>query len=131
MSVTTGTKVEFSLGFDGMHTFANDDSVQFKYGTGLYKSMSSGGGLGAYVLTKLINMAMPKGKGSEVLSGFSSNVASSTHYDVSFTFAYDFSTSDEPNIAGHPSDVIIGGGVDLIVTEGYLGEMSCFLIFAC
>lgn len=131
MSVTTGTKVEFSLGFDGMHTFANDDSLEINVALGGVLDVSIGGGLGAIVLDNTLHSTILQGRGASVLTRFSSNVASSTHYDVSFTFAYDFSTSDEPNIAGHPSDVIIGGGVDLIVTEGYLGEMSCFLIFAC
>eukprot|EP00597_Dinobryon_sp_UTEXLB2267_P017827 CAMPEP_0201113518 /NCGR_PEP_ID=MMETSP0812-20130820/77889_1 /ASSEMBLY_ACC=CAM_ASM_000668 /TAXON_ID=98059 /ORGANISM="Dinobryon sp., Strain UTEXLB2267" /LENGTH=77 /DNA_ID=CAMNT_0047377063 /DNA_START=764 /DNA_END=993 /DNA_ORIENTATION=- len=47
----------------------------------------------------------------------SSTRASSSHYEYSFYFEYDFSTSQDPNIAGHPSDVIVGGGVDLIVNE--------------
>ena len=42
-------------------------------------------------------------------------------YDYSFTFTYDFSTSTDPNIAGHPSDIIIGGGADIIVSEALEG----------
>lgn len=47
---------------------------------------------------------------------------SSTHYEYTFTFEYDFSTSADPNLAGHPSDVIIGGGLDLIVSEAIKGQ---------
>jgi hypothetical protein len=49
---------------------------------------------------------------------------SSTHYEYTFTFTYDFSTSADPNLAGHPSDVIIGGGLDLIVSEAIKGKQS-------
>lgn len=37
------------------------------------------------------------------------------------SFNYAFSTSDDPAIAGHPSDVIVGGGVDLMVNEALQG----------
>ena len=52
----------------------------------------------------------------------SSTRASESHYEYSFTFEYDFSTSSNPLIAGHPSDIIIGGGVDLVVNEAIKGE---------
>jgi hypothetical protein len=54
---------------------------------------------------------------------------SSSHYEYSFTFAYDFSTSADPNLAGHPSDVIIGGGLDLIVSEAIKGLFIHHVIF--
>jgi hypothetical protein len=47
---------------------------------------------------------------------------SSSHYEYTFTFEYDFSTSADPNLAGHPSDVIVGGGLDLIVSEAIKGQ---------
>ena len=57
--------------------------------------------------------------------------ASTTHYEYKFTFDYDFSTSKEPNLAGHPSDVIIGGGVDLIVNEARGGYVCFSYLFLC
>ena len=47
--------------------------------------------------------------------------SSSTH-DYSFHFESSFSTSDNPELAGHPSDVIIGGGVDIVVGEATQGN---------
>ena len=47
--------------------------------------------------------------------------ASDSHYQYSFNFEYDFSTSSDPFIAGAASDVIIGGGVDLVVNEAIEG----------
>eukprot|EP01037_Dinobryon_pediforme_P048235 gene48235-63140_t len=39
---------------------------------------------------------------------------SSTSYEYSISFDYSFSTSADPFTAGHASDIIVGGGVDLI-----------------
>lgn len=47
---------------------------------------------------------------------------SETHYTYSFEFDYDFSTSSDPYLAGHPSDVIVGGGIDIIVSEALEGR---------
>ena len=47
---------------------------------------------------------------------------SESHYTVSINFTYDISTSQNPRIAGHLSDVIVGGGIDLIVSEAIQGS---------
>ena len=47
--------------------------------------------------------------------------ASNQHYDVSLSFSFDISTSTDPNLAGHASDIIIGGGVVLIVSSATKG----------
>ena len=39
------------------------------------------------------------------------NRGSSSTYDFQMTFNYEFSTSSDPNLAGHASDVIVGGGI--------------------
>jgi hypothetical protein len=54
----------------------------------------------------------------------SASRASDSHYEYSFNFEYDFSTSSDPFIAGAASDVIIGGGVDLVVNEAIEGLYS-------
>ena len=46
---------------------------------------------------------------------------SDSHYTVTIDFSYDISTSQDPRIAGHLSDVIVGGGVDPIVSEAIQG----------
>ena len=52
---------------------------------------------------------------------FSTAYGSTSKHDYSFTFDFDFSTSSDPNIAGHPSDIIIGGGIDIYVGEATQG----------
>jgi hypothetical protein len=61
----------------------------------------------------------------------SASRASDSHYEYSFNFEYDFSTSSDPFIAGAASDVIIGGGVDLVVNEaieGFFSKSFCLLM---
>lgn len=47
---------------------------------------------------------------------------SSLSYDYSFNFNIEISTSSNPLIAGHPSDIIMGGGIDLFVNEALEGN---------
>ena len=60
-------------------------------------------------------------KGSVVAPEVTVTRTSETHYAYSFKFSYDFSTSDGAFTAGHPSDVIVGGGIDVIVSEALEG----------
>ena len=55
---------------------------------------------------------------------YATSWGSSSSYDYSFTFDYDFSTSTDPTIAGHPSDVIIGGGIDIMVGQATQGRIN-------
>ena len=79
--------------------------------------------------TIVFGYALPRIEGSALAtttSSYSSDTSferlSSSEYGYSITFAYDISTSENPNIAGHASDVIVGGGIDIIVTEGFEGK---------
>ena len=59
-------------------------------------------------------------------SGSKAHITSMTRssaltYDYGFTFNSEIATSTDPLIAGHPSDVIVGGGVDLVVREALKG----------
>lgn len=105
-----------------MHTWNRQESFDTDGAAGFTTDIDIGAGIGAVVSHNSFDYSVKIGGGHSKISEFSSVVASSTHHDVSFTFTYDFSTSDDPNIAGHPSDIIVGGGVDLIVTEGFKGE---------
>jgi hypothetical protein len=52
----------------------------------------------------------------------SAEKSSDSHYDFTFEFKYEFSTSTNPRVAGIPSDVIVGGGLDIIVTDVIQGK---------
>ena len=63
------------------------------------------------------------GKGSIVAPDVTVTRTSDSHYSYAFKFSYDFSTSSGAFSAGHPSDVIIGGGIDVIVSEALEGDI--------
>ena len=63
-------------------------------------------------------------KGSVVAPEVTVSRTSETHYSYAFKFSYDFSTSDDAFTAGHPSDVIVGGGIDIILSEAIEGRLN-------
>lgn len=52
---------------------------------------------------------------------------SSKYFDYDFTFTSTFSTSADPFIAGHASDIIVGGGMDIVVARGIEGRIHYFV----
>jgi hypothetical protein len=46
---------------------------------------------------------------------------SKSTFEYSFTFGYDLSTSSDPTIAGHASDIIMGGGLNIVLLEALKG----------
>ena len=110
------------MSLDGAHTYESnidsDDSLSAgaKFET---KTLIAPLGFGADVPLFGVDV------GAKVHSGHhftvSASRASNSHYEYSFNFEYDFSTSSDPFIAGSASDVIIGGGVDLVVNEAIEG----------
>ena len=61
------------------------------------------------------------GGGGSKQQSVSTSRNSSTSYEYSITFDYEFSTSSDPFTAGHASDIIVGGGVDLVVSQAIQG----------
>jgi hypothetical protein len=60
---------------------------------------------------------------TSLLSNIHATRLSDTHYTYSFNFEYDISTSSDPSIAGHASDIIVGGGIDVTLTDDGLVGM--------
>jgi hypothetical protein len=116
-------------------TFSSSNSIDFTlsienaYTTDKIYSSNTAGGAGVDVALEdivVMGFNLPRLDASAYALGsntYSSDATfervSSSEYGYSISFGYDISTSADPNIAGHASDVIIGGGVDIIVTEGF------------
>ncbi len=106
------------MNLEGMYTVDYNQNIDSHLGVGLFNDMTV-----PVVGVKLTEVAMVLiGGHASVSSGLASSRLSSTHYQYSFEFTSSFSTSSDPNDAGHGSDVIIGGGVDLVVLEGTAGN---------
>ncbi len=116
-TVHSGTSVSFGVSVNGMSTYSKETFLEGQGGIGPGFKTESGFGLMIGMEGKLIF-----GGGHQSVSSITAERVSSSHYEYSFTFEYDFSTSSDANLAGHASDVIIGGGVDLVVSEGVKGN---------
>lgn len=78
-------------------------------------------GFGASVITDLLKYNLMAYLGGTSQHTVSVSRSTSTAYEYEFGFSSEISTSTDPNTAGHPSDIIIGGGVDLFVKESLEG----------
>ena len=122
-SITAGSSIDFSLSIEGGHTHdyssssSSDSSGSFQF---KLEDVVAAFGFGVDTTATAVN------HGTDQSSSHSFQVSSarssSSSYEYSFYFEYDFSTSTNPHLAGHPSDVIVGGGVDLIVNQAIRGK---------
>ena len=118
-----GTEYKMAISIEGIRTFEESSTTEFDGGIGVkgdVKEEVAPGGVGeAHTIAAYKDV---------VISGFTytgpqveSARKSSTEYEYTVSFEYDISTSEDPFIAGHPSDVIVGGGIDLFVKEATEG----------
>ena len=131
--VHIATNVEFDISIEGMlaHT---EGTEQEKTSTGKRR-------LSRFMRTRTIrnrDMAqrnLKSGSSKQVTTGtFSQATAtreSDTHYRYSFNFEYDLSTSSNPYLAGHASDIIVGGGLSILIADNtFQGkEDYCFTYY--
>ena len=118
VSIKSGTTFTFGLSIDGMQTF--DTSLISNQLSATGKKVEKG--FGWFKDSDAVDTQLITGTNSDQILKIANSYGSSSQYDYSFTFQSDFSTSLNPNIAGHPSDVIIGGGVDIAVVEATQGK---------
>ena len=122
MVTCVGSTLGFGMSLDGASTYDNaidfDSSLSAGYQNTIYNVIAP---LGMGIMTTASEVDV----GATVHYGHhfsvSASRASDSHYEYPFNFEYDFSTSSDPFIAGAASDVIIGGGVDLVVNEAIKG----------
>jgi hypothetical protein len=117
-TIKAGTTIDFGMSIDGMHTFDSDflreSFNQYGFDANVQLSVAPFG----FGLTTGSLKMHDYLKIDNTFSGTTTaKRLSSSHYKYSLTFDYEFSTSKDPFIAGHPSDMIVGGGVDMIVSE--------------
>ena len=122
MVARIGSTLGFGMSLDGAQTYDStidfDASASIGFKTQTEQTVAP---LGIGMQFNMVGLDV----GASVQYGHhfsvSASRASDSHYEYSFNFEYDFSTSSDPFIAGAASDVIIGGGVDLVVNEAIEG----------
>ena len=125
-TIEAGSTFTTGISIDGM--MAAEESIHVKLNAGgktdfeIFEEVAPGG-LGEGNTGGSVEGSIAL-EGSVVAPDVTVSRTSDTHYSYAFTFKYEFSTSDDPYVAGHPSDVIVGGGIDVIVSEALNGNIS-------
>lgn len=125
--IHAGTTMSFAMSIEGLETASSANTVSYGTGYGASASVNGWMGVGAGVMWELFSTTTEATVDQAVHFEKSTERLDSDSYALSFTFQYDFATSLDPFIAGHPSDVIVGGGVDLIVSEALVGKLPHLL----
>lgn len=113
--MVTGTTHGFGIEIGGLDAYdsQNDNSFIFDIDAGyehadpITNIKAKAGISGGYQYTK-----------SKIMN---SEKSAKSNYEYSFTFSYDLSTSTDPAIAGHASDLIMGGGLNIVLIEAIRG----------
>jgi hypothetical protein len=107
-SIIQGSLASFEIGIDGMYTYHSDKTSIGEVQLG-FEDTESG---------------FKQTQGIRSSAIHSVDVRRVSHYEYSYTFNFQstISTSTNPNVAGHASDVIIGGGIDLVTSEAIVGK---------
>ena len=117
-TVQAGTTFQVGISIDNMQTY--DTSMTTTDSSELGFELDAAVGFG---YLQILKKGMTYTSASSLGLTVSTALGSTSTHDYSFYFESDFSTSDDPNIAGHPSDVIIGGGIDISVAEATQGKI--------
>ena len=122
-TISAGTTFSTAIAISGMKTFETqiqaNSETSINLGTSATLDLAPAG-LGES--TELFKDANVVGiKATLIAPDVTVTRTSDTHYSYAFKFSYDFSTSGGAFSAGHPSDVIVGGGIDVIVSEALEG----------
>jgi hypothetical protein len=116
-SLSTGSSISFSMSIDSMYSYDGsfDSGSSHVVGASIdLSTMEAPFGFGIDTLGSSLKYLNDQGSSTSHSISASRDTSNSFEYTIDFTF--EISTSTNPHIAGHPSDIIVGGGVDLIVS---------------
>lgn len=130
-SLHAGTQVHFDMSIDGMSTYSGANELGISVNAGADVEMSTAiAPLGIGIDFKVADIKLAIGAKLDSVKLANVERTSSAAYTYSMQFDYEFKTSEDPNIAGHPSDMIVGGGVDIIVSQAIEGK-TLFCLTRC
>jgi hypothetical protein len=125
-TLSAGTSIDFSMSIENMYSYDGSFGFDWSLSGGVSGSTKAYAGLlGVGIVTPTFGVHATVGGGQSKQQSVSTSRDTSTSYEYSITFDYEFSTSSDPFTAGHASDIIVGGGVDLVVSQAIQG----FIIF--
>ena len=121
---TANSDVSLDLGVDHFDTFVAFSKSDIKVEVGSEENLGLVEGI---AIAQVMYTVKEKAVDTFQITGgnkFTSERASSSHYIVSMLFSFDIQISQNPQIAGHLNDIIVGGGVDLVVSQAIRGNYS-------
>ena len=131
VTITAGTSISFGLSVDNLQAYTTTIQADSATSVGLGSIIYAGVG----IMDRIADVDFRTGSTSTHILSIASSYGSTSGHDYTFYFESDFSTSADPDIAGHPSDIIIGGGVDINVGEAtqvatkVANKQQCFFSF--
>jgi hypothetical protein len=119
-SIAKGSTVTTSMSIAGMHAASLARTSGHSISAGYKVDTSNGFNLfGVTVSNKAWEFQQSDTWSKErTYPAVSVERASSQSFNLEFTFSLGISTSDDPNLAGSPSDVIVGGGSNQCARRG-------------
>ena len=128
-SLSSETSIQFEMSVGDMFTYDGSFSSESSLSGGVDGQFGTVDGLGFAVQNPLLGIHATASGGSNHVQSISTSRTSDSSYEYSISFGYDIITSSDPFTAGHASDIIVGGGVDLIVSEAIQGTRNFFFCF--
>ena len=122
VTVTQGTEITFSLSIEGMQAWDNSLEKETVKDKGENEDGALCEGFGVMECNVIDHVERTHKTTKSALNLVEAERSTDSHYDFTFEFKYEFSTSTNPRTAGMPSDVIIGGGLDIIVSDIIQGK---------
>ena len=126
-TLSAGTSIDFGMAVENMYAYDGQLGSNIATSAGISGQFNSIVGFGVQAESPVAGLHADISTESNKGHSISSSKGSDTSYDYSISFDYAISTSSDPFTAGHASDIIVGGGVDLIVSEGIAGSYYSLL----
>jgi hypothetical protein len=110
------------MSIDGMYSYDGSASTGEEKNAGPSGSTKSIVGFGGMISTPIMSVHNVNSFSKAKSQSVSTSRDSSTSYSYTVNFGYSFSTSSDPFLAGYACHVIVGGGVDLKVSQALAGK---------
>ena len=130
VTIEQGSTAGFEMAIDGMYAFDAEDSFHVSVNAGADLEWDVGVGLGVFKSDKVFGFLLDVGIDKGISHSVHVEKSSHTSYAYSFSFSSAISTSVDPTVAGHASDLIVGGGASLVTMQALQGFLL-YQILVC
>ena len=113
-TLVEGSTISTSMAIEGAHAATLGESGNWGGSGGIQGGIKiEAAPMGFGAIWNGIGFGTTHGRDNSKSTSVTVDRGSSKHFDIGITFDIAITTSDSPYLAGQPSDVIIGGGINL------------------